>query len=152
MQGSASNVSETACQSATSYGASGVCHTHLSDALLDLNCDPTEAPLVLRDSESRARELLGLLGLVQTSQECRQELEPLLCVYLFGLCGDSGLLIQPTRDQCLLVRDQLCAREWELASSIPDLDIPDCSTFPTEQVSCLALTTESGSGSGHSCK
>ena len=132
--GSNSNITE--CLSAVPYPTEGgLCQAVLEDTLLSVNCDSGGTPLVLRDQETSARLLISALNQLSPSPECITEVIPLLCVHLFGLCDSSGVSIQPTSGQCQNVRDNLCSLEWQTAVSLM-LDLPDCDSFPEEQVSC----------------
>ena len=126
----------------------GVCRAHLTNTLLSLNCDPGETPLVLRDEENTASQLLPLLNLLRPSAACTEAVVPFLCVFLFGLCDSSGVSIQPTSVQCEQIRDVLCPDQWRQAALV--VDLPDCSSFPAEEHFCLMASgigsDENGSG------
>ena len=97
---------------------------------------------MLRDEENTASQLLPLLNLLRPSAACTEAVVPFLCVFLFGLCDSSGVSIQPTSVQCEQIRDVLCPDQWRQAALV--VDLPDCSSFPVEQHSCLV-----GSASGN---
>ena len=129
-----SNVGE--CSSAFPYPTpGGTCQTELESILLQKNCDSEGVPLVLRDEESTARDLISSLEILGLSDECREAVTPFLCLYLFGLCDSSGVSLQPTSGQCVDVRDRVCRTEWDTALSL-GVDLPDCESFPSEQASC----------------
>ena len=121
----------------------GECRAHLTNTLLSLNCDPGETPLVLRDEEDTASQLLPLLNFLRPSAACTEAVVPFLCVFLFGLCDSSGVSIQPTSVQCEQIRDLLCPDQWRKAALV--VDLPDCSSFPVEIDSCV-VGSASGSG------
>ncbi len=50
---------------------------------------------------------------------------PFLCLHLFGLCGDTGIHLQPTSDQCVRIRDNTCYLEWREAAMF-NIELPDC--------------------------
>ena len=136
------------CSTAYPYPAqaNSICRDALENILsTKMNCEPTGAPLVLRDGSTSAQILLFGLDRLGSSEQCREAVIPFMCLHLFGLCDTSGVFFQPTVQQCLDVRDELCSPEWELVASSLDFDLPDCETLPTEQPSC---PMQSGSGSG----
>jgi hypothetical protein len=120
-----------------------------------MNCDSEGTPLVLRDEESTARELISALEILRPSPECREAVTPFLCQFLFGLCDSSGVSLQPTSGQCENLRDRVCRTEWATALA-SRVELPDCENFSAEQVSCPEQSkiasgndgSESGSGSG----
>ena len=108
---------------------------------------------MLRDEEDTASQLLPLLNLLRPSAACTEAVVPFLCVFLFGLCDSSGVSIQPTSVQCEQIRDVLCPDQWRQAALV--VDLPDCSSFPTEQAECPVASGDNsdengldGSGSG----
>ena len=101
---------------------------------------------MLRDAETMAAQFLPLLNLLNPSPACSEAVVPFLCVFLFGLCDSSGVSIQPTSTQCELIRDTLCPDDWRLAAEFEQL--PDCASFPAQQVSCTSARKSNGSGSG----
>ena len=136
------------CVSAVPYPTQGgVCQDVLED--ISVECDIGEMPLVLRDNEATARLLIPAL-MQSPSSECVSAAVPLLCLHLFGLCGSSGVSIQPTSGQCRNVRDNLCSAEWQVAV-MSGFDLPDCEIFPEEQVSCPGSDGESPSTSQKWC-
>ena len=109
-----------------------------------MSCDSEGGPLVLRDEESTARDLIPSLEFLRPSDECREAVTPFLCLDLFGLCDSSGVSLQPTSGQCEDVRDRVCRTEWATALSL-GVDLPDCESFPSEQASCQSQRSN-GSG------
>jgi hypothetical protein len=133
------------CSSSIPYPTrGGICESVLEDILFSMNCDSEGTPLVLRDEESTARELISALEILRPSPECREAVTPFLCQFLFGLCDSSGVSLQPTSGQCEDLRDRVCRTEWSTALMF-GVDLPDCEDFPSEQASC---PEQSGSGSG----
>ena len=139
-----------ACSSSQPYA--GICQTPLTSILLSMNCVPDRegSILVLQNEESTASELISGLEVLKPSDACRKAVVPFFCLYLFGLCDESGVSIQPTSGRCEEIRDVLCSREWATALSF-GFSLPDCNIFPDESASCSAQTgnssDESGSGS-----
>ena len=113
-----------------------------------MNCDTDLGGNILvqqNEEESIASQiLLRLDNFIKPSPECRELVVPFLCLYQFGLCDMSGIIIQPTIGQCEEIRDVVCPTEWATALRF-GIDLPDCGIFPTESSSCQVLY---GSGSG----
>ena len=84
-------------------------------------------------------QLINGLTFIKASDECRSKAIPLLCLYLFGLCGESGIFIQPTRGECEEVRDETCQQEWNIVEAL-DVDLPDCTMLPREASFCPAIS------------
>ena len=148
------NGSIVACSSSQPYTVTnGICQTPLTSILLSMNCvlDREGNILVLQNEESTASELISGLEFLQPSDACRKAVVPFFCLYLFGLCDESGVSIQPTSGQCKEIRDVLCSREWATAVSF-EFPLPDCNIFPDESAACSAQagnsSDRSGSGSG----
>jgi len=86
-------------------------------------------------SAERVHLVLNGLEFLNPSQECKDEVTPFLCLHLFGLCGDTGVLLRPTLDQCVRIRDDTCHREWREAVTF-NIELPDCSDLPLSAPSC----------------
>ena len=109
-----------------------MCFQELDNILTDLCLqDVGENILVIRKEEEKIALLNQGLQLIGASEECRMEVVPFLCQYFFGLCSDSGSLIQPTSSQCEEIKNSVCPREWEAAVQF-NLELPDCSALPSE--------------------
>ena len=56
-----------------------------------------------------------------------------MCYYLFPLCDtDSGMEYHATKQDCIVVRDQVCSALWNVAAKLyPEL-LPDCDSLPDE--------------------
>ncbi len=86
-------------------------------------------------SAERVHLVLNGLEFLNPSQECKDKVAPFLCLHLFGLCGDTGIRLQPTLDQCVRIRDDTCYREWREAAMF-NIELPDCSNLPLSVSSC----------------
>ena len=102
--------------------------------------------LVMRNEEAIVMKLINGLTFIGASEECKSKAIPLLCLYLFGLCGESGVPIRPTRSECEEVRDETCQQEWNMVKAF-DIDLLDCDDLPHEASFCPALN-DSGSING----
>ena len=127
-----------------------MCFQELDNVLTD-SCpqDVGESIVVVRKEE----ETIGLLNqglqFIGASEECRKEVVPFLCQYYFGLCSDSGSLIQPTSSQCERIKNSICPREWEAAVQF-NLELPDCSDLPSEPSLCQSNNNETSSEESNS--
>ena len=92
---------------------------------------------MVRNEEASAIQLIDGLKFIGASDECMRRAVPFLCLHLFGLCGGSGVSIQPTISQCEEVRDTLCQEEWMFVGTL-GIDLPDCAMFPANVSSCPA--------------
>ena len=86
--------------------------------------------------DSEMSEQLTTIGVqyLQTlnpSQECVAELVPFLCQYLFTPCDERGVAYYPSSEDCVYIRDQVCAREWE---EIPNDYLPNCESLPVDSL------------------
>ena len=93
---------------------------------------------MVKNEEATAIQLINGLMSVGASDECIRRAVPFLCLHLFGLCGGSGVAIQPTISQYEEVRDTLCQDEWTFVETL-GIDLPDCAMFPANVSSCPAL-------------
>ena len=118
---------------------SGVCITEFSKILASSNCppDPEGNVFVVRNEEATALQVINELKSVGTSTECINKAVPFFCLYLFGLCGWSGISIHPTSRQCEEIKDTLCQQQWMHVQRL-GIDIPDCAMLPVEISSCPA--------------
>ena len=92
---------------------------------------------MLRNEEDTATQLINGLTSLGASAECLSKAVPFLCLHLFGLCGASGVAIQPTSNQCKEIRDTACHQQWMFVDKL-DIGLPDCEIFPAESLSCPA--------------
>ncbi len=103
------------------------------DIYLPSNIDPEQA-------EKKAMSFFGGLPFLSPSPECVTDLNPFLCLYLFGSCDSNNQSHQVTQADCERLRDDVCAREWAQAERILGEGVlPQCSDFASqEEESCLA--------------
>ena len=96
----------------------------------------------MRNEEDMVIQLINGLSLIGASEECISKAIPLLCLHHFGLCGEPGFSIQPTRSECEDVRDEICKREWNIVEAL-DIDLPDCTMLQDEASFCPAINDSS---------
>ncbi len=122
------------CSSPTSYHNNGVCFLPLLETYRAYNCDISDSKILqtARNSEPMAKFLLNSFSMLTPSDDCRASILPFYCLYLFGLCGDAGEMIQPTRGQCEEIQFTTCSREWSLAEQFR-FSLPVCGSLPSHQ-------------------
>ena len=104
----------------------------LLDYILEDSCpqDASESILIVQNDEEKIFFLNQGLQAIKASEDCRREVVPFLCQYFFGLCSDSGYLIQPTSSQCDRIKNSLCQREWKTAVQL-GFELPHCNNLPS---------------------
>ena len=133
----------SACSAPLLYTSTrGTCQTEFSNILTSSNCSPDSegGVLVTMNNESLAMQLITGLTIIGASAECKKKAAPFLCQFLFGLCGDIGISIQPTSSQCEDIKDTLCQGEWMIIEKL-GIPLPDCGSFPPEASSCSGLNS-----------
>ena len=80
--------------------------------------------------ESDTMRLVNSLPLLNPSQECTEAIKPFLCLYTFNLCDSSNTLHTILRQDCLDIRDDVCSREWAVATSLSAGALPVCEDLP----------------------
>ena len=89
------------------------------------------------DLQQKAQLLFTGLNILDPSPECREAVEPFLCLYVFGLCDSSGELYLPSSGECETLTTETCAREWTMAVSLLGSDqLPQCNSLPTPAKGC----------------
>ena len=86
------------------------------------------------ETERQVNELLnGLRNFIRPSPECRSVVEPFLCLYLLGLCDNSGVAYEPSFEECVLISTDICASEWAQANNLLIQfglsPLPECISF-----------------------
>jgi len=85
--------------------------------------------------EDQIIQFLGLLRKFSSSvtEECSQVVMPFICQYVYPPCDDDGSPQLITQEQCVSIRDDVCANEWRIVMNL-------------EQGSFLPVCEEFGSG------
>ena len=87
--------------------------------------------------EREAQQLLTALQLLNPSESCMMAFRPFLCLYLFGLCEENGNVVQPSYEDCVVLKDVICAEEIKTATALLGSDqLPDCFNFPQNETLC----------------
>ena len=112
--------------------------------------------------ERNARNLVDGLLLLGPSLQCREAILPFLCLSTFTLCDTSNNLHTILREDCLELRDNICAEEWSRAVAILGRGVlPDCEQLPNDTDRCIgrfhlwgiSVIHEGGSwGEGGNCQ
>ena len=118
-----------------------VCRIHLAtlqDCLPDSSIS-SEIFVSSTSSELEQQAQLLMFGLqsLNPTPECREVVEPFLCLYIFGLCDSSGELYLPSSGECETITTETCASEWTMAVSLLGSDqLPQCNSLPASSVVC----------------
>ena len=87
--------------------------------------------------ESDATSLVDGLPLLNPSQQCSEAIMPFLCLFIFNLCDSNNTLYTILRQDCLDIRDNVCAREWSRAVAfLDDGVLPVCEDLPDGIENC----------------
>ena len=99
-----------------------------------------------RAGERDATNLVnGLISLLNPSPQCREAIMPFLCLSIFTLCDSSNHLHTILREDCLELRDDICAEEWRQAVAIlgPGV-LPICEDLPDSEDQCVGKVNTAG--------
>ena len=75
------------------------------------------------------------------SEECSVAVMPFICQYAFPPCDGEGSPLLITQEQCINIRDDVCANEWRItmATELGTL-LPNCEAFESEDNSSSVAT------------
>ena len=123
------------CAKVTAYSG-GICR----DELLSLQTcfsDVTSPPPAETD-ENDIMSLVNGLSLFRPSQQCREAILPFLCIFIFNLCDNNNTLHTILREDCLHIRDDVCAEVWQIAVDY-QVPLPVCENLPdvNTMVECI---------------
>jgi hypothetical protein len=86
------------------------------------------------DQETGERDamlLVGIFFLFNPNPQCREAISPFLCLYTITLCDSSNNLHTILREDCLELRDDICAEEWiRVAEFLGGGVLPVCEDLP----------------------
>ena len=127
---SSPNNTASPCAQVVPYSGQ-ICTNHLTSLKSCFSgASPSTSPLNVPsdiDQQLRERNAAQLLNEFNTSLECSEEIQPFLCLHMFGLCDASGNLHTSSRGECLRLRDTVCSSEWARAVSLlPSGNLPVC--------------------------
>lgn len=88
--------------------------------------------------EMDAGSLLNGLSFLKPTPQCMERVMPFLCLFIFKLCDTSSHLHTALREDCLDLRDDICADEWRQAVAfLGDGVLPVCEDLPDITDDCL---------------
>lgn len=93
----------------------------------------------LIDQEVRERDamlVMNSLPLLSPSPECIEAITPFFCLFIFTLCDSSNNLHIVLREDCLELRDNVCAEEWNFAALLGPGVLPVCEDLPDRTDEC----------------
>ena len=145
-----SNTTQTSTCSEVAAYSGEVCRDQLmslqmcfSGASSPLNIPAT---IDLQQGETEAQRLQNGLLLLNPSDRCLEGVQPFLCLHMFSLCDTGGTLHTTLREECLDVRDNLCAAEWERAAFLlPPGTLPVCEDLPDLTDECAGVSYKTSS-------
>ena len=117
-----------------------------SDLLLDLQTCFSDATTPLNipasvdqdEGESNSVQLFNGLSFLNPSPECSEQVMPLLCLHIFGLCDANGNHHTTHRDECTNLRDNVCSSEWVTAMDfLPAGTLPVCEDLLNVTDECI---------------
>ncbi len=87
--------------------------------------------------ERNARNLIDSLHPPPTP-ECREAILPFLCLSIFQLCDSSNRLHSILKEDCLSLREDICAKQWNQSEMILDAEVlPVCEDLPDVTEECI---------------
>jgi hypothetical protein len=90
------------------------------------------------EGERNARTLVNGLSFFSPSPECREAITPFLCLYIFTLCDSDNHLRTILREDCLELRENICADVWSLAVGVlPTGVLPVCENLLDITEECI---------------
>ena len=119
----------------------GICSIHLQTLTgIGDNITTQSHSVITEEQISEFFDLLqGFSGLV--SEECSAEVLPFICQYAFPPCDDDGSPLLITQEQCINIRDDVCATEWRIAMATDSGSLlPVCEAFDDEDDPSLVAT------------
>ena len=128
------SVSNRDCTQVSEYSGE-VCRDELMSLQMCFSgvTSPLNIPLSI-DQQTRENDAMSLvngLSFLNPSQQCSEAIMPFLCLSIFSLCDSNNTLHTILRQDCLDVRDDLCAREWsQTVAFLGDGVLPICEDLP----------------------
>ena len=95
--------------------------------------------------ELEAMMLLGGLSFLNPSPQCREAIVPFFCLSIFGLCDADDSFHTILREDCVELRDDICADQWREAMGFLDPGVlPICEELPDISDECVGKEIYSG--------
>ena len=87
--------------------------------------------------EADVKGLLDGLNFLNPSQECIDAMVPFLCLSAFRSCDSGNNLHTSKREDCIFIRDDVCASEWNQAALFLGAEnLPVCENLPPKTDDC----------------
>ena len=99
----------------------------------------------LIDQQSGERDVVSLvnaLSALDPNPQCMEAIKPFLCVSVFKLCDSSNQLHTVLREDCLALRDDVCADIWDFFDAGV---LPVCENLPSATNDCTGKSNIIGS-------
>ena len=101
------------------------------------NTDPliTMSNNDIQEPEKQILEFLDLLRKLSfsISEQCSAVVMPFICQYVYPPCDGDGSPLLVTEEQCINIRDDVCAQEWRIARTTELRPLlPICEEFGME--------------------
>ena len=98
---------------------------------------PISSEVEQETQERETQQILTGLQFLNPSTECVRAFRPFFCLFSFGICDGSGNVVQPSYQDCVALRTDICAKEIQSAIALLDSDpFPPCETFPHNMTLC----------------
>ena len=98
--------------------------------------------------EEQILEFLDLLKMFSSSisEKCSATVMLFICQYVYPPCDSNGSPLLINREQCVNIRDDVCAIEWKIAMNMEQGSLlPDCKGFGEENNSSSVGTIRNDS-------
>jgi len=103
--------------------------------------------------EEQILEFLNLLRMFSSlvNEQCSLVVLPFICQYVYPPCDDDGSPLLITQEQCVNIRDDVCATEWRITMAMEQGSLlPVCEEFGGENnSSSVGIRNMSDSPSCH---
>ena len=124
----------------------GICSDHLQTLAVVGNALTTQSHNNI--TEQQVLDFLNLLqgfsGLV--SEECSAAVMPFICQYAYPPCDGDGSPLLITQEQCVNIRDEVCANEWRIAMATDQGSLlPVCEAFDNDEDVSSSVTASNAS-------
>ena len=132
------HINKTVCISQDYSGT--VCLTELQQLYYcgeDSGPVPISSEVDQETQEREAQQILTGLQFLNPSTECVRAFRPFFCLFSFGVCDGSGHVIQPSYQDCVALRTDICTGEIQTAIAFLGSDpFPPCEMFPNNMTLC----------------
>ena len=116
----------------------GICSVYLEQLTENNNSLAT-----LSSSAITEELVIKFIEVLQTlvSDECSSVLATFICQYAYPPCDGNGSPLLITQEQCVNIRDDVCANEWRIVMATEEGSLlPVCEAFESESDSSSVVT------------